>query len=215
MKPTLTELVCILDMSGSMGHLRSDTIGGYNTYISDQQKAPGEAFLTTVLFNDAYQLLHDHVAIQEVGNLAWGDYVPRGTTALLDAVGRTINDVGNRLRDTPEEERPAKVMFVITTDGYENASKDFTQVQVKQMIEHQKEKYAWEFLFIGAGIDAQEAAGGIGIGAVAAVNCSADAVGMGTMYQSISKAACYVRAGGTMDNQDWKVATSSGNADPV
>lgn len=205
MKDNLTEIVFILDKSGSMGHLRGDTIGGYNTYIEDQKKEPGEAFLTTVLFDDKYVLLHDHVDLKEVQPLTERDYRPGGCTALMDAIGKTINSVGQRMANTPEEERPAHVIFVITTDGYENASKEFDRAKVKAMIEHQQSKYSWTFLFLGAGIDAYSEAESIGIGGVYTMSVQASKVGTDNLYKSVTFASNAVRSSATLDGLDWKV----------
>jgi len=136
MKENLTEMVFILDRSGSMSNLTKDTIGGFNTMIENQKKEDGDAVLTTVLFDDMYELLHDGVNIQDVKELTNKEYYARGMTALLDAIGKTINTVGERLSKTKEENRPSKIIFVITTDGQENSSKEFTQKQIKEMIEH-------------------------------------------------------------------------------
>lgn len=205
MKDNLTEIVFILDKSGSMGRLRSDTIGGYNTYIEDQKKEPGEAFLTTVLFDDKYVLLHDHVDLKEVQPLTERDYRPGGCTALMDAIGKTINSVGQRMANAPEEERPAHVIFVITTDGYENASKEFDRAKVKAMIEHQQSKYSWTFLFLGAGIDAYSEAESIGIGGVYTMSVQASKVGTDNLYKSVTFASNAVRRSATLDGLDWKV----------
>lgn len=196
MKDNLTEIVFILDQSGSMASLRDDTIGGYNSYIEDQKKEKGEAYLTTVLFDDRYVLLHDHVNLQNVKPITHADYCPTGCTALMDAVGRTINSVGQRLANTPEEERPAHVIFVITTDGYENASKEFTRNQVKKMIEHQQEKYAWQFIFIGAGIDAYAEAESIGLGGYHTMSVSKSSFGAQSMYSSVTFASSAIRGAG-------------------
>ena len=208
MKDNLTEIVFILDESGSMSSLRDDTIGGFNGYVEDQKKEPGEAYLTTVCFDDEYRLVHDHVNLADVAPLTEKDYSPRGCTALMDAIGRTINSVGQRLAATPEAERPAHVIFVITTDGYENASKEFTREQVKQMIEHQQTKYSWQFIFIGAGIDAYKEAGSIGINGMYAMSAAKSASGVVDTYFSVSNASKIVRSACTTDcltTNSWKV----------
>jgi len=163
MNPNLTELVYIIDRSGSMHHLTGDTVGGYNAFIAEQKKLDGQAHLTTVLFDDKYELFCDHTDIMEAKPMTEADCHARGCTALMDAVGKTINSVGARLSKTPEAERPSKVLFMIMTDGYENASKEFSRSAVKKMIEHQQSVYSWEFLFIGAGIDAYAEAASLGI----------------------------------------------------
>lgn len=193
MKENLTEIVCILDESGSMASLTDDTIGGYNSYIKDQQQTPGEAYLTTVLFDDRYIVLHDHVNIQDVPPMTRREYSPLGMTALMDAIGKTINSVGQRLSSTPEEERPAHVIFVITTDGYENDSKEFTRAKVKEMIEHQQEKYSWQFLFLGAGIDAYQEAASLGLGGAHAMSVSHSSVGTKSVYEAVTYASNALR----------------------
>ena len=182
MKENLTEIIFILDMSGSMANLTSDTIGGFNSMINKQKEETGEAFVTTVLFDDQYELLHDHVDIKDINPITTDEYCPRGCTALLDAVGKTINSVGNRLSNTAEEERPSKVIFVITTDGHENSSYEFTRAQVKEMIEHQQTKYSWTFLFLGANMDAVSEASSIGINTAYAKTYTASSVGTDSIY---------------------------------
>ena len=161
--------------------------------IEKQKKETGEAYVTTVLFNHEYTLLHDHVNLQDVQPMTTGDYWTRGTTALFDAVGSTINSVGRRLSDTPEDERPEKVIFVITTDGYENASKEFNRSKVKEMIEHQQSKYSWLFMFLGANIDAAEEASDIGIDARFARTYTASDIGTTSVYNAVSDAVKSVR----------------------
>ena len=154
MKKGLTELVFILDRSGSMSGLESDTIGGYNSLLEKQKKEDGECVISTVLFDDKYELLHDRINLKGIVPITEREYFVRGSTALLDAVGRTIDKIGNAQKHTAEEERAEKVMFVITTDGMENSSREYGYDKVRQMIERQKDKYGWEFIFLGANIDA-------------------------------------------------------------
>lgn len=154
MKKNLTELVYILDRSGSMSGLESDTIGGYNSMLIKQKEADGEATITTVLFDDQYELLHDRINIKGVVPITEKEYFVRGTTALLDAIGKTICKIGNVQKNTTDEERAEKVLFVITTDGHENASKEYTYSDIKTIIDRQKNKFGWEFIFLGANIDA-------------------------------------------------------------
>lgn len=187
MKQGLTEMVFILDRSGSMHGLENDTIGGFNRLLEQQCSADGEARVTAVLFDDRYELLYDNVDIRSVPPLTEKEYFARGTTALLDAVGKTIDAVGERLAATPEEERPAKVIFAITTDGLENASRYYSLGQVKEMIAHQKNKYSWEFLFYGAGIDAVHSAREIGISADKAMRIAADSKGIRESYSCMSE----------------------------
>ena len=175
MKKNLTELVFILDRSGSMQGLEGDTIGGFNAMIKKQQKEPGEAFVSTVLFDDQTEVLHDRVKVGEVRPITEKEYYVRGCTALLDAVGGAIHHIGNIHMYARPEDVPEHTLFVITTDGMENASRRYSAWQVKEMIQRQKEKYGWEFLFLGANIDSEgtrlnyEVVGQ----AVAAVRCSA------------------------------------------
>lgn len=203
MKENLTEIVFILDRSGSMRSLTSDTIGGYNTFIENQKNEPGEAVLTTILFDDQYEVLHNGVDIKTVKEMTNKEYFARGCTALLDAIGKTINTVGERLKNTKEEDRPSKVIFVITTDGFENASKEFTQPNIKEMIEHQTNKYNWQFMFLGANIDAVGTAQSFGISAQFASNYSANSVGTDSLYRSVSKSVASYRTTGDISN-DWK-----------
>ena len=163
MRENLTELVFILDRSGSMSGLEADTIGGFNSMIKKQQKEEGEAIVSTVLFDDQCEVLHDRVEISKIKKMTEDDYYVRGCTALLDAVGGAIHHIGNIHKYAREEDRPAKTLFIITTDGLENASHRYTFKDIKRMIERQKEKYNWEFLFLGANIDAIEVTGNMGI----------------------------------------------------
>lgn len=174
MNKNLTEIVYILDRSGSMSGLEKDTIGGYNSFLEKQKKEDGDAVVTTVLFDDKYDMVHDHVDIKKVKPLTNKEYFARGMTALLDAIGKTINHVGNRHKYALDSEVPGKTIVVITTDGFENASREFNSDKVKSMIEHQKKKYGWEFLFLGANIDAISAAESIGIHSDRAVCYEAD-----------------------------------------
>ena len=205
MKENLTEIVFILDQSGSMQPLTDDTIGGFNSYVEEQKKEPGEAYLTTVLFDDTYTILHDHINLKDVPSLTDHEYHPMGMTALMDAIGKTINNVGHRLANTPEEERPSHVIFVITTDGYENASREFTRAQVKKMIEHQQEKYSWQFLFLGAGIDAYKEASSIGIGGVHTMSVTANSIGTQNVYCSVSNASKSIRNSCSIADEKWKI----------
>lgn len=198
MKDHLTEIVFILDRSGSMMNLTADTIGGYNSMIEKQKQEPGEAKITTVLFDDNYDVLYDAVDIQNVEPMTNAQYYARGCTALLDAIGKTINSVGARLNNTPEEERPSKVIVVITTDGYENSSHEFTRSKIKEMIEHQTTKYSWQFMFLGADIDAVVEAESIGISGDWAVKTSATDVGTRSVYVCLDSAIRTLRSGEAM-----------------
>jgi len=183
----LTEMVFILDRSGSMAGLEGDTIGGYNSLLEKQRKEVGEATVTTVLFDDQYEMIHDHAAIGKVKDITNKEYFARGMTGLLDAVGKTINHVGNRHKNALDSEVPGKTMVVIITDGYENASREYTLPQIKQMIERQKEMFGWEFLFLGANIDAVSTAAGFGITADRAVTYEADSVGTRMNFDAVSQ----------------------------
>ena len=194
MKKNLTEIVFILDRSGSMDILTSDTIGGFNTMIENQKKENGEAFVTTVLFDDKYELLHNHVNIKDVKTITNKEYYARGCTAMFDAIGKTINSIGARLKDTVEDERPEKIIFVITTDGFENSSKEFTKAQVKEMIEHQQVKYSWTFMFLGANMDAVGEAASFGIDPDYARTYTASSIGTQSVYNSVNKAMSCVRS---------------------
>ena len=203
MKKALTELVFILDRSGSMSGLESDTIGGYNAMLEKQKKGPGEAIITTVLFDDSYELLHDRVDLRSVEPMTDHEYFVRGTTALLDAVGKTISTISNAQKRTTEEERAENVLFVITTDGMENASREFTYEKVRNMIEHQKSKYGWEFLFLGANIDAIATANLFGIEEDRAVNFYADSDGTQLNYDVISETISSLREHSKIEG-NWK-----------
>ena len=193
MNKSLTEVVFILDRSGSMSPLEKDTIGGYNSLFEKQKNEEGEAVITTVLFDDKYEMLHDHADVKKVKPISEKEYYARGMTALLDAVGKTINHVGNRHKYAPDSEIPARTMVVIITDGFENASREFTQPQIKEMIEMQKDKYGWEFLFLGANIDAVETAHTYGISADRAVTYEADCEGTRMNFDVVSRTVSSVR----------------------
>ena len=194
MKNNITELVFILDRSGSMAGLESDTIGGFNAMIEKQKKKGGGCYVSTVLFDDESEVLHDRVKLGDIPKMTDKDYTVRGCTALIDAIGGAIHHIGNIHKYARNEDVPEHTMFVITTDGQENASHRYTSEQVKKMIERQKEKYGWEFLFIGANIDAVETAAQYGIGADRAVNYTPDHDGTSIVYESVSKAVCKMRA---------------------
>ena len=194
MRQDLTELLMILDMSGSMYELRDDTIGGYNSLIEEQKKEDGDAVVTTVLFNHNYTLVHDRVNINDVEPLTSNEYVPNGTTAMLDAIGKAMTSVGQALAAMPEEERPGKVMVTIITDGYENASKEYNWSTIQSMIKEQREKYSWIFTFIGADIDTMEVSSNLGIDARLSRSYTKSAVGSRSVYMSVSSAMKKARA---------------------
>ena len=203
MKKNLTELVFILDRSGSLQGLEVDTIGGFNAMLEKQKKEPGEAFVSTILFNDHTQVLHDRVKIEAVEPITHREYYVRGCTALLDAIGGAIHHIGNIHKYARSEDVPEHTLFVITTDGMENASRRYTSQQVKTMIQRQKEKYGWEFLFLGANIDAVETAGSLGIAPDRAVNYHCDSEGTRLNYEVVSQAVTAVRCCATLD-EHWK-----------
>ena len=193
MRKDLTELVFIIDRSGSMSGLESDTIGGFNSMIRKQKQAEGEALISTVLFDN----------VSEIQPMTEHDYTVRGTTALLDAIGGAIHHIGNVHKYARQEDVPEHTMFVITTDGMENASRYYSSEKVKKMIERQKVKYGWEFLFLGANIDAVETASHFGIGADRAVNYNCDSEGTALNYEVVSDAICSVRCSAPLKS-DWK-----------
>ena len=202
-KNNIVDVVFILDRSGSMGGLESDTIGGFNSMLEKQRKIDCKAFITTVLFDDQYELLHDRVNIAKVNNITEKEYFVRGSTALLDAIGKTIAKE-KAIQDTlGKNEKADKVLFVIITDGLENASREYNSSTVKKLIETQKEKYGWEFLFLGANIDAIETANTIGINAERAVNYKSDSIGTKKNYDTLNKAVEEVRSGKELD-KNWK-----------
>lgn len=203
MKKNVTEVVFILDKSGSMAGLEKDTIGGYNSMLNKQKKAEGEAFVTTVLFNHQYELLHDRINVRGISSITERDYEVAGTTALLDAIGFSIQKIVNVQKHTSAEERADQVLFVITTDGMENASREFTPEKIKKMITHQKEKYGWEFMFLGANIDAIATAEQFGIEEDFAVDYHADNKGTQLNYEMVSEAVIKLRSGKRID-RSWK-----------
>ena len=203
MNKNLTEIVFILDRSGSMSGLESDTIGGFNAMIEKQKKAPGEALVSTILFDNVSEVIHDRVNIRDIKPMTDSEYCVRGCTALLDAIGGAIHHIGNVHKYAREEDVPAHTLFVITTDGMENASRRYDSARVKQMIEHEKSKYGWEFLFLGANIDAVETAKHFGISEDRAVNYHSDSVGTRLNYEVVSCVITSMRSGAPM-SADWK-----------
>ena len=203
MKKNLTELVFILDRSGSMAGLEDDTIGGFNAMIERQKGEPGEAIVSTVLFDNRSKVIHDRLPLGRVPALTRKEYYVRGCTALLDAVGGAIHHIGNVHKYAREEDRPERTLFVITTDGMENASRAYDYRRVKALIERQKERYGWEFLFLGANIDAAKEAARFGITADRAANYHADHEGTNVIYEAVSETVCSFRAARPL-NADWK-----------
>ena len=199
----LTEIVFILDRSGSMSGLESDTIGGFNAMIAKQKKELGEALISTVIFDDESVVIHDRVPVQDIAPMTERDYYVRGCTALLDAIGGAIHHIGNVHRYARREDVPEHTLFVITTDGMENASRRYSADKVKAMIERQKAKYGWEFLFLGANIDAVETAQHFGIGADRAVSFMSDHIGTALNYDVVCEAVRTVRCAQPLSSS-WK-----------
>jgi len=193
MRKGLTEVVFILDRSGSMKGLEADTIGGFNSMIEKQSKEEGEAYISTVLFDDQTEVLYDRVPVTKVEPMNDNQYYVRGCTALLDALGGAIHHIANVHKYAREEDRPEKTLFIITTDGMENASRKYSFDKVKKMVEKEKAKYGWEFLFLGANIDAIEVAGRFGIGADRAINYECDRKGTALNYRVLSDTVSAVR----------------------
>lgn len=203
MKKNLTEIVFILDRSGSMAGLETDTIGGFNAMLDRQKQVAGEALISTVLFDTECDVIHDRVPLDKVSKLTQEEYYVRGCTALLDAVGGAIHHIGNIHKYAREEDRPEKTLFVITTDGMENASHYYTYDKVKKMIERQQKKYGWEFLFLGANIDAAQEAARFGIREDRAANYHADHEGTAVIYKEIGEAVASLRSVKNL-REDWK-----------
>lgn len=203
MENKITELVFILDKSGSMSGLESDTIGGFNAMLKKQQKEDGEAIVTTVLFDDKYEIIHDRINIKGIKSITEKEYFVEGSTALLDAIGKTIHKIGNAQKNTKEEYKADKVVFVITTDGMENASREYNYEKIRTMVEKQKTKYQWEFIFLGANIDAISTAERFGIGADRAATYHADSEGTELNYNVVSEVVSDFRANRPVSH-DWK-----------
>jgi uncharacterized protein YegL len=199
----LTEMVFILDRSGSMSGLESDTIGGFNTLLKKQKKVKGDALVTTVLFDSSYELLHDREDIKNVAKLTENEYFVRGCTALLDAVGKTITNIAHAQKEMDEDERPAHTMFVIITDGYENASREYDGNAILKMVTKQQEKHGWEFVFIGSNIDAIATASKIGIRRSRAVNAMHDGAGQRLSYDAVGCMASCVRTSSPV-GENWR-----------
>lgn len=193
MKKDLTEVVFILDKSGSMSGLEKDTIGGFNSLIEKQRKEPGEAIVSTVLFSDNSTVIHNRMNIKEIPLLTSKEYYVSGCTALLDAVGNAINYINKKHNEANEDEVPEKTLFIITTDGLENASREFTYKKVKNLIENMKEQHKWEFIFLGANIDTVTEARKFGIDADNAVSYNCDVTGVELNYECLGEAISNVR----------------------
>lgn len=212
MKDSYTHIAMVLDRSGSMASIASDTIGGVNQFLAAQKSAPGECSATLVQFDDVIETVFDGQRIADVKPLDSGTYVPRNTTALYDAVGRTIASTGDWLMKKPEAERPGKVIFAIITDGFENASKQFDRAKVFDMIKHQREAYKWEFIFIGANQDALATGQGIGIARSHSMNYAANSVGTHAVYESMASNTRSMRCG-TKADMSWEEKDRKAQAD--
>ena len=202
MKKNLTEMVFILDRSGSMSGLEADTIGGFNSMIERQKKEPGEALVSTVLFSDESTVIHDRADIRKVEPMTDRQYFVGGCTALIDAIGQAIHHIGNVHKYAREEDVPEKTIFVITTDGMENASRSYSLEKVRRMVGRQQEKYHWEFLFLGANIDAVKEAGRFGIHASRAANYVHDSVGTRLNFDVLSDAISCARASASAEEMN-------------
>ncbi|MBI5537981.1 MAG: VWA domain-containing protein [Deltaproteobacteria bacterium] len=197
MNNELTAILMILDRSGSMAPLADDTVGGFNAFIQEQKTQPGDAVVTLVLFNHDYEVVYNARPIQQVEPLTAATYHPGGNTALLDAIGRGTYDLGKKLADMDERDRPGKVIVVIMTDGHENASKEYKREPIRKIVEEQTHKYGWSFLFLGANIDAFAEAGAIGVAKASTMNFVADADGVRKSMGVVSASVAAFRAGGS------------------
>ena len=206
MKKNLTEIVFILDRSGSMSGLEGATIGGFNSMIEKQRRQEGEAYISTVLFDNHSDVIHDRVPLDKVPRLTEKEYYVRGCTALLDAVGSAVHHIGNVHKYAREEDVPEKTIFVITTDGMENASRSYSYEKVRAMIEERREKHGWEFLFLGANIDAAREAARFGIRPDRAANYHADSRGTEVIYEAVGDALCEMCSCPEPLGADWKAA---------
>lgn len=193
MRKDHSELICIIDKSGSMQPIANDSIGGFNSFLESQKELPGTASVTLALFDQNYQLVHDNVDIKTVRKLDNKSYVPGGSTALLDAIGKTMNSVGARIASSPESEHPENVIVCILTDGEENSSLEFTNSKIKEMIEHQQDVYKWKFIFLGANQDAFATAHTMGISSQFTSNFCPTSNGVHEAYSIINQKACYIR----------------------
>lgn len=214
-KENFTSINVIIDASGSMQHLTNDTIGSFNGFLKDQKAVPGDAAFTLCTFNTDYRLVHDFVKLAAVPDLDPKTYSPNGGTALLDALGTTMDSVGQKLAALPEDERPSKVIFLVITDGHENSSRRYTGARIKEMVEHQKEKYSWEFVFMGANIDAFATGTSMGIDAHNTLNYEATKGGTRRLYKSVSDSMTSYRSSGSSRgdffNQNKPLVDAQGN----
>ena len=206
-KNNVTELVFILDRSGSMAGLEKDTVGGFNAMIEKQKKEDGECYVSTVLFDNVSEVIHDRVKLEKIEPLTEKEYYVRGCTALIDAIGGAIHHISNIHKYARREDVPEHTMFVITTDGMENASKEYTSDEVKKMVKRKKEDYGWEFIFIGANIDSVQTAGNFGIAPDRAVDYRADAQGTSVLYETVANTVCRMRKNKPIDGS-WSAPIS-------
>ena len=211
MKNNITELVFILDRSGSMSGLEADTIGGFNSMIEKQKKEEGECYVSTVLFDNESEVIHDRAKLSEIRPMTDRDYYVRGCTALLDAIGDAVKHIGNIHKYARPEDVPEHTMFIITTDGMENASSRYTYKQIKELVKKQQKKYGWEFLFIGANIDAVEVAESVGISRERSANYAADSKGTGVLFESICAPISALRRNAEID-MEWVEALEEDKA---
>jgi hypothetical protein len=202
MNDNYTHIVFVLDRSGSMSSVRDDTIGGCNTFLQSQRELDGECTFTFVQFDNEYEVLHDVVPVGEVPDVTADTFVPRGMTALLDAIGRTVVSTGEMLNQMDEDERPSKVLFAIQTDGKENASSDFSRERINEMIKHQQDQYSWEFVFLGANQDAISEGQRLGIGAGKSLTYASNARGTSAAYDSLAKMSSAYRTTGLAPDFD-------------
>ena len=210
-KNNVTELVFILDRSGSMAGFEADTIGGFNSTIEKQRKQDGKVYVSTVLFDNVSEVIHDRVDISEINPMTDADYEVRGCTALLDAVGGAIHHIGNVHKYARPEDVPEHTVFIITTDGMENASHNYTRSRVREMIKRQTEKYGWEFIFLAANIDAEETAEDIGVRRERAVNYTQDTEGVEATYAVMCEAITSVRKCKDLDAGEWRESLDKDN----
>lgn len=213
-KPNSTFIGIVIDRSGSMSGLRTDVIGGFNQFLADQKKIPGYARVTMTQFDHEYKVLYSNVSITEVQPLTPETYEPRGSTALLDAVGRTVNSIGAHLASLKESDRPNQVIMLIMTDGEENSSVEFNLDQIKSMIEHQRSKYQWEFVFIGANQDSFASASALGMNANNSYTYAANSVGVQNLFAATSKGMTSYRGGGLSQVDDFWAANPVIAANP-
>lgn len=211
MKNNITEIVFILDRSGSMSGYEADTIGGFNATIEKQKKLAGTCYVSTVMFANQSKVIHDRVKLDEIQKMTEDDYQVGGGTALLDAIGRSIHHIGNVYKYARPEDVPEHTIFIITTDGMENASRQYDSSTVKRMISRQQEKYGWEFIFLAANIDAVETADRIGIRKDRAANYRQDRDGMRSSYEAMSEAIISVRCAESLDSGVWRKALDNDN----